>query len=67
MPEIDGGQHECWRGGGRNSIKRIKITGAIEASDLGLGQVSEVRLKTEGWLWRSQWLDHPCGSEVCHL
>lgn len=39
MPEIDGGQHGCWRGGGRNSIKRIKITGAIEASDLGLGQV----------------------------
>ena len=45
MPEIDGGQHGCWRGGGRNSIKRIKITGAIEASDLGLGNPSQINQK----------------------
>ena len=39
MPEVDGGGHGGRWVGGWNSMESVEVTGAIESSDLHLGQV----------------------------
>jgi len=40
MPKVYGRHHGCRRSGGRDTMKRVEFTGAIKASDLGLGLVT---------------------------